>query len=108
MELFHLLEKNEQRQIKIFQFLLKQPRVSEKEISQRLKIDRSTIREDVDGLSGHLMPFADKLQVFYDDNQLLLHRLGNVSASDIYYEYLKESVKYIILMNLLEHGSFQR
>lgn len=48
LELFSLLEKNEQRQIKLFQLLLEEKgEISVNNVLARLSIDRSTLKEDL-------------------------------------------------------------
>ncbi|MDV4708568.1 M protein trans-acting positive regulator, partial [Enterococcus faecium] len=47
LELFSLLEKNEQRQIKLFQLLLEEKgEVSVNNVLTRLSVDRATLKED--------------------------------------------------------------
>ena len=48
LELFSLLEKNEQRQIKLFQLLLEEKgEVSVNNVLTRLSVDRATLKEDL-------------------------------------------------------------
>ncbi|MDV4746171.1 NAD(P)/FAD-dependent oxidoreductase, partial [Enterococcus faecium] len=55
MELFSLLEKNEQRQIKLFQLLLEEKgEISVNNVLARLSIDRSTLKEDLFYLQASL------------------------------------------------------
>lgn len=108
MELFSLLERIEQRQIKIFQLLLERHELTVSEVLKSLSIDRSTLKEDFSCLQTHLEPFKEQLVLAYSDGRIFLRRLGNISTSEVYYSYLKESVKYQILMYLLENGHFER
>lgn len=102
-----MLEKNEQRQIKIFQLLLERSELSVNEILVKLSVDRATFKEDIVLLEQHLKAF-DELSFTQQEGKIALRRLGNLSTSDVYYSYLKESIKYQILMYLLENGSFER
>ena len=55
LELFSLLEKNEQRQIKLFQLLLEEKgEISVNNVLARLSIDRSTLKEDLFYLQASL------------------------------------------------------
>ncbi|MFP9045267.1 M protein trans-acting positive regulator, partial [Enterococcus faecalis] len=48
LELFSLLEKNEQRQIKLFQLLLEEKgEISVNNVLTRLSVDRATLKEDL-------------------------------------------------------------
>ncbi|MDV4678088.1 M protein trans-acting positive regulator, partial [Enterococcus faecium] len=55
LELFSLLEKNEQRQIKLFQLLLEEKgEVSVNNVLTRLSVDRATLKEDLFYLQANL------------------------------------------------------
>ncbi|MGX7203568.1 helix-turn-helix domain-containing protein [Enterococcus pingfangensis] len=108
MELFSLLEKNEQRQIRIFQLLLERSNLSVNEMLVQLSVDRATFKEDLALLKENLEKFNGQLVLDISDGKIFLRRLGNLSMTDVYYSYLKDAVKYQILMYLLEYGSFER
>lgn len=109
MELFSLLEKNEQRQIRLFQLLLEEKgSISINQAFDRLTVDRATLKEDVQMLKEHLETFDGRLTLEYQDGELNLFRSGNLSANEFYYAYLQESIKYQILLHLLEHGTYER
>ena len=108
MELFSLLERNEQRQIKLFQLLLDRRELMINEALSLLAVDRATIKEDFAGLKTELEPFKKQVVLDYADGRISLRRLGNLSTSDIYFPYLKESINYQVLMYLLENGHFER
>lgn len=55
LELFSLLEKNEQRQIKLFQLLLEEKgEISVNNVLTRLSVDRATLKEDLFYLQANL------------------------------------------------------
>ncbi|MDT2595670.1 helix-turn-helix domain-containing protein [Enterococcus dongliensis] len=108
MELFSLLEKNEQRQIRIFQLLLEQSELSINEALVQLSVDRATFKEDLSLLKLNLVKFTDQLVLDTENGKIFLRRLGNLSMTDVYYSYLKDAVKYQILMHLLAYGTLER
>lgn len=109
LELFSLLEKNEQRQIKLFQLLLEEKgEVSVNNVLTRLSVDRATLKEDLFYLQANLENIK-QLEIVIQEGNILLIRHGNIAAVDVYYHcYLRYSTKYQILLYLLENGSFDR
>ncbi|OTO45896.1 M protein trans-acting positive regulator [Enterococcus faecium] len=85
MELFSLLEKNEQRQIKLFQLLLEEKgEISVNNVLARLSIDRSTLKEDLFYLQASLENI-EQLEIVIQEGYILLIRHGNIAAIDVYY-----------------------
>ena len=90
LELFSLLEKNEQRQIKLFQLLLEEKgEISVNNVLARLSIDRSTLKEDLFYLQASLENI-EQLEIVIQEGYILLIRHGNIAAIDVYYHcYLR-------------------
>lgn len=85
LELFSLLEKNEQRQIKLFQLLLEEKgEISVNNVLARLSIDRSTLKEDLFYLQASLENI-EQLEIVIQEGYILLIRHGNIAAIDVYY-----------------------
>ena len=101
LELFSLLEKNEQRQIKLFQLLLEEKgEVSVNNVLTRLSVDRATLKEDLFYLQANLKSIK-QLEIVIQEGNILLIRHGNIAAVDVYYHcYLRYSTKYQILLYL--------
>ncbi len=71
LELFSLLEKNEQRQIKLFQLLLEEKgEVSVNNVLTRLSVDRATLKEDLFYLQANLENIK-QLEIVTDCRQKL-------------------------------------
>lgn len=76
LELFSLLEKNEQRQIKLFQLLLEEKgEISVNNVLARLSIDRSTLKEDLFYLQASLENI-EQLEIVIQEGYILLIRHG--------------------------------
>ncbi len=72
LELFSLLEKNEQRQIKLFQLLLEEKgEISVNNVLARLSIDRSTLKEDLFYLQASLENI-EQLEIVIQEGYILL------------------------------------
>ncbi|HCK2872284.1 TPA: M protein trans-acting positive regulator, partial [Enterococcus faecium] len=85
LELFSLLEKNEQRQIKLFQLLLEEKgEVSVNNVLTRLSVDRATLKEDLFYLQANLENIK-QLEIVIQEGNILLIRHGNIAAVDVYY-----------------------
>lgn len=99
LELFSLLEKNEQRQIKLFQLLLEEKgEISVNNVLTRLSVDRATLKEDLFYLQANLENIK-QLEIVIQEGNILLIRHGNIAAVDVYYHcYLRYSTKYQILL----------
>ena len=71
LELFSLLEKNEQRQIKLIQLLLEEKgEVSVNNVLTRLSVDRATLKEDLFYLQANLENIK-QLEIVTDCRQKL-------------------------------------
>ncbi|HCK2871954.1 M protein trans-acting positive regulator, partial [Enterococcus faecium] len=85
LELFSLLEKNEQRQIKLFQLLLEEKgEISVNNVLTRLSVDRATLKEDLFYLQANLENIK-QLEIVIQEGNILLIRHGNIAAVDVYY-----------------------
>ncbi|MCH0465923.1 M protein trans-acting positive regulator, partial [Enterococcus faecium] len=79
LELFSLLEKNEQRQIKLFQLLLEEKgEVSVNNVLTRLSVDRATLKEDLFYLQANLENIK-QLEIVIQEGNILLIRHGNIA-----------------------------
>lgn len=110
MELLELLDKPEQRKIKILQNLLaKTDYISLTQLGQKTNTDRNTTKEDVEDLQRLLRGLQDHLQVEVEENptyRVRLHHDYTISMRELYYFFLKDAVNYRILMCLFQHGTY--
>ncbi|MCT3309960.1 helix-turn-helix domain-containing protein [Lactiplantibacillus pentosus] len=106
MHLFDLLDKSEQRQIKIIQLILRHSQtVSIGQIIAELDSNRLTIKKDIGLINAKFGQFSKNLTLVLKDGYLYLERDITTSADEIYAIFLTNSVKYKILIYLLSHKS---
>ncbi|WP_082620411.1 helix-turn-helix domain-containing protein [Secundilactobacillus collinoides] len=108
LKLFELLDHSDVRQIKMIQLLSKQRgSLTVNQIAKTFAINVSTVREDIKLIAFNLKALGPKLAVVNIDGEVSLLHSGDVSFSDVYYHYLHKSVKYQVLIYLLNHRQFK-
>lgn len=106
MQLFDLLDRSEQRQIKIIQLILRNSQtVPIGQVITELDSNRLTIKKDINLINAKFGKFSQSLRMTLKDGYLYLERDIVTSADEIYYTYLSDSVKYKMLIYLLDHKS---
>lgn len=108
VKLFELLDHSDVRQIKMIQLLSKQQRaLTVNQIAKTFAINVSTVREDIKLIAFNLKTLGPNLVIVNIDGEVSLQHSGDVSFSDVYYHYLHKSVKYQVLIYLLNHRQFK-
>ncbi|ANZ66168.1 hypothetical protein AYR63_02760 [Secundilactobacillus paracollinoides] len=108
VKLFELLDHSDVRQIKMIQLLSKQQRaLTVNQIAKTFAINVSTVREDIKLIAFNLQTLGPNLVIVNIDGEVSLQHSGDVSFSDGYYHYLHKSVKYQVLIYLLNHRQFK-
>lgn len=109
MDLYSLLDKNDQTQIAILRFMLDQnmtARVSE--IQETLSISPFIFETNIEELMETLDHLKLGISINYDQETewLELQKVGNADLSKLKYHYLRKSLNYQLLVYLYEHPSF--
>lgn len=105
MKLIDLLDRSEQRQIKIIQLIQQHTHtVTIGQLTTALTSNRITIKDDLDLINSHFSELSDKLAVQLKNGVITLQRETDISASEIYFTYLKQSTKFKLLLYLLKHA----
>lgn len=107
MKLEHFLEKNEVREITIFnQLVLHAGTLSYTEMIDYLHISKASLENDLNSLAGRIESCAKEVEVSFDGKTITLYMSDAFSLQQIYQLYLKESVKVLIIHYLFEHQEF--
>lgn len=106
MDIYSLLDKNDQVELKIFNELLKGDMHHEiAVIRKNLGLTRPRFNDRLAGLSQRLMAISEQITLDKVNGEEVVLRLPlYFNTSDVYFIYLKESINYQILYRLYERG----
>lgn len=107
MQLIDLLDKAEYRQIQILQIVLSQSQPTPiSAIAKRLNTMRSTVRDDLVALQERINDECSESRIVLMNGQTPTVSFAHteaISLSDVYWRYVRDSLKYQILLYLLSH-----
>lgn len=106
MDIYSLLDKNDQVELKIFNELMKKNMKHQAtEIRKRLNLSRGRFSERIESLIARLKATFPDVSLNKTENDLIILLLPlSFNVSDLYYCYLKEAVNYKILTHLYQDG----
>ncbi|MFD1432487.1 helix-turn-helix domain-containing protein [Lacticaseibacillus yichunensis] len=105
MEIFEILDADEQRQLRLLQFLLRQSKpLSFGALTQQLAQSPATLHSDLSALCNRLVRLEGGLTLDLTDDVIVLHGTHQWSAQEIdYYCFFERSLSYRLLIDLLIH-----
>lgn len=102
MDILDFLDNMERRQVRIFQILLQNNGYATfSSLRNFLPSDRKTIKEDIFYLQKSLESCGVTIRVDLKKKEIFIDSSSNVTVSSVYGMYLRNSVKYKILITLL-------
>lgn len=109
MKLFDLLDKPEQRQVKIIQLILRNnQQIPLTSLIDELHIDRTTLKEDLEMINDHLKEISESIYVIQEKGIITFVRDIKTSANEIYFTYLQKATKYRLLILLMKDNKLSQ
>ncbi|MDT2638763.1 helix-turn-helix domain-containing protein [Enterococcus dongliensis] len=102
MKITDFLDNGEQRQVLIIQYLMTEfGGIKITELASRLGSNRNTTKEDLDKLTNNLIALNNPIELIIDGNVVNLIVHERISFTKIVYFFLKDSLKYKLLLHML-------
>ncbi|MCD8506232.1 MAG: helix-turn-helix domain-containing protein [Alkalibacterium thalassium] len=107
MKIEHFLEKNEVREITIFnQLVLNGGTLSYGKMLDQLGVSKASLENDLSSIAIRIEGFDQKVQLHYDGQTIGLSMSDDLSLQQIYRLYLDQSIKLQIITFLFKHQEF--
>lgn len=107
MNVEHFLEKNEVREITIFnQLVLNHGVLSYKDMLDHLEVSKASLNNDLESITARISPLVKQVDIQYDGQNIELTMSDHVSRQDIYRLYLDQSIKIKIINFLFRYQKF--
>ncbi|WP_368645468.1 helix-turn-helix domain-containing protein [Alkalibacterium putridalgicola] len=107
MKVEHFLEKNEVREITIFnQLVLNHGVLSYKDMLDHLAVSKASLDNDLESIAARMSDFDKQVYIQYDGQNIELIMGDHISLQHIYRLYLDQSIKIKIINYLFKHQKF--